>query len=81
MFHVLCLFLECKRRREGEDLVFSDSVSGSNSESTDSEDYEQDHLHTEDGTRYNSQVFFLFFPLLIFYLIFKFSLCILIFKA
>lgn len=61
MFHVLCLFLECKRRREGEDLVFSDSVSGSNSESTDSEDYEQDHLHTEDGTRYNSQVFFFLF--------------------
>ncbi|XP_031263432.1 E3 ubiquitin-protein ligase At1g63170-like [Pistacia vera] len=50
MFHVFCVFLECKRRREGEDLVFSDSVSGSSSEGADSEDYEQDHLHTEDGT-------------------------------
>lgn len=53
MLHVFCVFLESRRRREGEDLV-----AGSSSEGTDSEDDEQDHLHTEDGTRYNSQFFF-----------------------
>lgn len=51
LFHVFCVFLECKKRRGGEVVNFGDSVSGSGSEAGDSEDYGQEQLQPENEAR------------------------------
>lgn len=53
LFHVFCVFLEFKRRRRGEGVVFGDSVSGSSSTTVtgDEEEREEERLHGENDSR------------------------------
>ncbi|KAK9207420.1 hypothetical protein WN943_017707 [Citrus x changshan-huyou] len=64
LFHVFCVFLEFKRRRRGEGVVFGDSVSGSSSTTVTGDEEERFHGENDSSVAKNLESANTFFSFL-----------------